>query len=757
MIGYLKVDKLAYLNWYDNHAFDSLCNLWKDEISQSSSSDKDLIDAYNDFSCNIVYGSTTSAEVVNGLNHNFERCKKLKSKYIDKMSHTLDYMSMYDLSFTVVSEYEKFFHAKFGDVHFIFLKCADSISVQYLKSYADENIMSDNYINNSIEGIKSNLVPAGYTLSDANNEMSIIANTEAEYKDRAESIESGCAEELVDLKKTIDELNAQLQEQQEELMAQLKVAQDELELKKSELTRKIEVLETKIYAIRCFTGEVIRFSMLRYGHRMPQEIPLIINQKMRYLDEEMGRLCALYDFDFSDINYFEEFIVAHDEALDVFCPGDKSISLVKISKDGKYYGSRGVASVSRDQFKYESVLTSFQSYHGSCIGILIRDGDYLYCGWTDDEYISIPDNLFYTEKVRIDSEEDADNVVTSTKSEILSRYFIFNILKGCLSPMSTSFKIIDLPMNVDIMKQPNDYVILSSADGWIDSNKYEGFADVLKMCNESTKVGDHILSAMSIYSYNSEPFSNERGRGDRNITHSVHLSDNSIEVINMIDHCDSTACYSSDDIVIKGHRVWSRDKRRHEIVNEEVKFSKNITFDNNTTKSEVISRFKGECKSYGIPFNEDNIEWNMVNKYYVSVLKDDSRYTWYDGEYKERERDSRVNFLVYPDEFINIECMNSNWIEYYIESKKTQDVCIGGNRINYAYLIMYLQTALKHIRQREAHEMSLMMEAGFRDFDSIDWLDALSRYKLRTGRHELKPRWAKQLAQQLNSQLMPDK
>lgn len=757
MVGYLKVDKLSYLNWYDKHAFDNLCNLWADEVSGLISSDKGLGDAYNDFSCNIVYDSMSSSEFVNRLNHDFERCKNKKGKYLDKMFNTLDYMSMYNLAFTIVSEYDKLFHAKFGNVHFIFLKCADGISVEYLKSYTDENIMSANYMNNSIEGITSDLVPAWYTLSDANDEMSVIANTEAEYNDRAKLIESGCAEELIDIKKKIDELNAQLQEQQEELMAQLKSAQDELELKKAELTRKIEVLETKIYAIRCFTGEVIKFSLLRSGNRMSQEIPLIINQKMRYLDEEMGRLCALYDFDFSDINYFEEFIAENDEALDVFCPGDKSISLVRISKDGKYYNGRCVASFNRYQIQYESVLTSFQTYHGSCIGILIRDGDYLYCGWTDDEYISIPDNLFYTEKVRIDSEEDADNVVTSTKGEIISRYFIFNILKGCLSPMSTSFNIINLPPDVDIMKQPNEYVILSSADGWIDSNKYEDFADVLKMCNESTKVGDHILSAMSIYSYNSESFSNERGRGDRNITRSVHLSDNSIEVVNMIDNCDSTAYYSSEDIVTKNHNVWDREEGRYKIVNEEVKFSKNITFDNNTTKSAVISRLQAECKNYGIPFNEDNIEWHIVNRYYVSVLKDDSKYTWYDGKYKERERDSRVNFLIYPDEFINIECMNSNWLQYYIESKKTQNVRIGGNNINYSYLIMYLQTALKHIRQREEHEMALMMEAGFRDFDSIDWLDALSRYKLRTGRHELKPRWAKQLAQQLNSQLKEDK
>lgn len=63
---------------------------------------------------------------------------------------------------------------------------------------------------------------------------------------------------------------------------------------------------------------------------------------------------------------------------------------------------------------------------------------------------------------------------------------------------------------------------------------------------------------------------------------------------------------------------------------------------------------------------------------------------------------------------------------------------------------MYLKNALNYIREREQHEMALMMEAGFRDFDKVDWLDELSRYKLETGRHELKPRWAKQLAAKLN-------
>lgn len=746
MVGYLKVDKLSYLDWYKSDCFKNLQNLWP-SIAHYNSSDIGISDAYNDLACRITYYDTFTDSKIKFLKEDFDRKSQ---EYVDMLSDTLDYMGRYNMKFTVLKEYHNMFHAKLGGKHFLFLKVADGLDMMYLKSYSKENIMSDDYMESSIEGITSDLVPAGYTLSSAEGEMDGVLKKEAEYNDRAERIKSGTSHELIDLKKKIDELNAELEEQQKELMEQLNLAREELESKKIELTRKIEILETKIYAIRCFTGEVINFSQLRSGDRLPTESPLVINQKVRYLDEEMGRLCALYDFDFSDIKYFEEFLATNDDALEVFCPSPKSISLVRITRDNQHYRSVINGMINKAEVKYESILKSFQTYHGACIGILIRDGGYLYCGWTDDDHISIPDDLFYTDKVRVDSEEDADSIRSSTKEEILSRYFIFNILKGCLSPMSSSFNMINLPLDVDIMKQPNPYVILSSADGWIDSNKYKDFATTLKICNDATKVGDHVISAMSIYNYNSDTYSNERGRGDRNITRGVHLTDNSLEVINLIDNNESTAEYNSDDIVTRRSHEYDKEQRCYKTVDKQVKFHKRHIFDNNTTRRDMLDRFKSDCDHDNIEFDEKNITWNMQDNYYISVLKDDSDYTYYDNDYKRRERESRVNLLVYSDEFINIECMNSNWIEYYIESKKTKNVSIGGKQVNYSYLIMYLKNALNYIREREQHEMALMMEAGFRDFDKVDWLDELSRYKLETGRHELKPRWAKQLAAKLN-------
>lgn len=738
MIGYLKVDLDKYLKWYDESCFYSICNLWRDHVYPYYQQEPGLRDAYEHLTQRSTYYDDWSEERI-------QRCRKEfdndKHRYIRSISDTVHYMNNYGIKFSVLSEHEKFFHAKLGDKHFMFLKDSDGIEITYLKSYSYANVMLDNYMDEGLGGPTSGLLPAGYTLSIANDEMSDVIKEEKKCDERVESIHSGTSDELIDLKRKMDELQAQMKAKQDELMLEVNRVKEELELKKSELTRKIEILETKIYAIRCFTGEVINFAQLRSGSRLPVDSPLVINQKIRYLDEEMGRMCAIYDFDFSEIKYFEEFLSKNDEAVEVFCPSPKSISLVRITRDNVRFVKSAV---------YQNMLDAYRLYHGSCIGILIRDGEQLYIGWTEDDHISIPDDLFYTEKVRIDSVEDAHSVSISTKKEILSRYFIFNILKGCLSLMSDSNGIIQLPSGTDILKQPNPYVIFSSADGWIDSDKYEDFSSILKLCNDSTKVGDHVVCAMSIRAYGYESFENERGRGDRNITRGCGIADSSVEKINLIDNINSQAIYESDDMIENVEREYNHDTGKFERVLKREKLYRTITFENNTTKNDAVLRFQKMCDHLNIEFDEDNITWNMVDNYYISVIKDDSDYTYYDGNYKRRERESRVNFLVVKDEFINIECMNSNWLEYYITSKKTKNVRIGGKAVNYSYLIMYLNTALKHVRQREEHEMALLMEAGFRDFDKVDWLDALSRYKLRTGRHELKPRWAKQLAQELH-------
>lgn len=64
------------------------------------------------------------------------------------------------------------------------------------------------------------------------------------------------------------------------------------------------MLDTEIYSIRCFMGETIDFIPLVNGKYSSETESVVIYQKVRYLDEEMGKWLALYDFDGDDIKTF---------------------------------------------------------------------------------------------------------------------------------------------------------------------------------------------------------------------------------------------------------------------------------------------------------------------------------------------------------------------------------------------------------------------------------------------------------------------
>lgn len=97
--------------------------------------------------------------------------------------------------------------------------------------------------------------------------------------------------------KRLAEFRRQLEEEyrrQNEIIAEKKA---ELEAKVEELNNQIYMLDTQIYAIRCMTGEVVNFTKLTNGQSADINAPLVIYQKLRFLDEELGKLIALYDFD----------------------------------------------------------------------------------------------------------------------------------------------------------------------------------------------------------------------------------------------------------------------------------------------------------------------------------------------------------------------------------------------------------------------------------------------------------------------------
>lgn len=65
-------------------------------------------------------------------------------------------------------------------------------------------------------------------------------------------------------------------------------------------------MDTEIYSIRCYMGEVINFLPITKGKHAPEKEPVVIYQKVRYLDEELGKWVSIYGYD------------GNSESLDMF-------------------------------------------------------------------------------------------------------------------------------------------------------------------------------------------------------------------------------------------------------------------------------------------------------------------------------------------------------------------------------------------------------------------------------------------------------
>ena len=176
------------------------------------------------------------------------------------------------------------------------------------------------------------------------------------------------------------------------------------------------------------------------------------------------------------------------------------------------------------------MLTEYRSLHGTQVGILIRDGENLWIGWTEYDRIHISEDAFLNPKTDITTVEDSGRA--STKEEIASRYFIFSILQGVIH----NNKMLLLPEGTSVFRK-NAYVVFSMAAGWLEDNRFGTFSNIVKRTNQQLQAGDMVLTTLTItrddrysgryggMSTYLEPWHNVRGRGDRNRTHDASIPD----------------------------------------------------------------------------------------------------------------------------------------------------------------------------------------------------------------------------------------
>lgn len=665
-----------------------------------------LINAFNDCFYN-VQDNTDSF---------FDFGKEHLNAHLSKLEKRVIYTEKYEQKFKLyfVDEVLAVIGTGFDVRFFIptrFVSCTlakkyDDSELQKLRAASDSSIVG--------------IVPAKSRLSIDKTTESIkevnsqLLSNEKETKD----VHDAKAGELADLQAQIDAMTKTLKEKQANLMAALNQKKAELEVKKFQMETQLYMLESEIYGIRCYLGETINFTKLRKGAPASIDTPMVIYQKVRYLDEELGKLAAIYDVD-GEFDYIEEFFANSEYTDEFFVPSQRSVSLVRISKTGK-------VTANSDMPGFVNTLKEYRLQHGSCIGIMIRDGENLWMGWTEEYKINIKEDLFYTPKTAVESVVDEGNdfhhvVTDSEKSEIVlgkeklrqiqpmvSRAFVINILQGVFAGQEPLVKFQE-PVNLaEQMKNPahpiSKYVVFSAADGWLEDTRFGTMSDIINKCNSKMMIGDPILVTQWISGVKGNGYEADRGRGWAHRTEDCKVEDGAIYPLNLVEVLSHSKYY---------YFKSAHDERNKYISPSGATYCYRTDFGDCTDK-DIEERIESQKKD-----NSEvvDIEEQDHYGYYISVKK------------KWSEAGATSNMRIYSDEYINLCYMNTEWIQYLLTTRKTDSFR------EFASAVKYLRAAMQYVKPREEHERELILKY-YPALDKIpDWPVLLTEWKLDNARN----------------------
>ena len=587
--------------------------------------------------------------------------------------------------------------------------------------------------------------------------------------------------ELQALREEIERKQAELEEKKRAIMKELTAKQEELAEQMAELQKQVYILETQIYGIRCYLGEVVDFHQLTKGNTADINEPVVLFQKIRFLDEEMGKAISLYDFDGDDCKTFQDVLKYREDIRELFVPTDKCISLVKISRTGTHVAQHD---------EIANMLHSYETYHGAQLGVIIRNGENLHIAWLDEDKISIHDeNMFFSNKQETTQVND-DKYYTGNSSkatEIVSRYFIFSLLQGILD----NSRLVSIPEKANVLKQNSPYIVFSAAEGWLSDTTYGMFSDIMARVNNIPFLeGDMVLTAMYItrddnYKTKYDKYKNDRGIGEKNRTHDAEVPRFKIVPVNKV---IKNACYEFTVQELKaiheGNWVptgkgYSTYKTTREEITEEVLCEKTVRhiytaedkeagcvgaafvdFRNPDDKDNIRIMVDDYNVHYGKQVNShfspnEDRDVHYVNRYisgrfismeydyYLSAYKTDSK--WSD------KGPSYANLKFYSDEAIPLNYLNSEWVRYAITTRNIGQWKLGGTILPYADALKYLNKINSYLKEREAKEVGMLKESGLDDWvkKNRDWMVQVCEWRIENRIRNLTPYQAKRFKKYL--------
>lgn len=579
------------------------------------------------------------------------------------------------------------------------------------------------------EGNTTNIVSAESGMAVSHNtvetQLSDTQNRIAALESEMEDVKRAKCGELAEMQAKIEAMKADLEAKKEKMLLALAEQMKAMNEAKEKLEMQIYMLDSQIFAIRCYAGETINFTAIRTGRPAPETEPVVIHQKLRFLDEELGKLASLYTIQWDELHLFEEFLQHSPLAFETFVPNNRCIVLIRLSRTGKIMG------LDDGRSGYRNLLKKYDYYHGETVGILIRNGENLYLGWADDEHIKIKDDFvnnvidlsddtprrpFYSEWDKEEYKARQKAKKKAAMKEVLSRVFVTNILQGIVD----NSDILPMPEGVRFDK-PSPYIQYSLADAWLDDGRFGDFTQIIQKCNETVKAGDTILTLLYLVPEHYADFGrrafidevgvNFRGRGWANRTHDCRVSDCTLYPVNLVEYDDPIDYVVYEEKSQRpdlNEQVWEKRKDR------DYQFDRMMKND---------SEFAGNIR------NVERVTEPGERHVFVSIAKEEN---WRRcGEPYLRE--PRSNFEVYTEEFINLTYMNSVWLTWAITQKKLGGWRVGGQSMDYASAIAYLNKALEYVRRREETEKELIDAIDPSVCQDAEWPLKLTEWKMEKG------------------------
>lgn len=297
------------------------------------------------------------------------------------------------------------------------------------------------------------------------------------------------AEQLATINNLKTEMEAQISamyEMQAKMMAEL---QEKIKRYEHELL----IMRSDLTAFEYRNGLTVNFMNIHKGTNAPTQQPIIIHQKLIYLDEDLPRLKDIYDEYAGSL----EVAIKHSPALlEHICPTSKGITFLKMRNSaGRFELNNTVMEFVRDTMPNE-------------VGVLIRNGENTWLTWLDSQDVYLSEDSFTSK---------SSNESTSL-SLLQSRYYLFNLIMGLIE-RNEILQLDHIP--TDMFQDPG--IIWSNADSQIADSTYVELAKIIPILNQYSKTDDPIYVLNSFtdsatYTGRYGPGTTERGRGDNALT-----------------------------------------------------------------------------------------------------------------------------------------------------------------------------------------------------------------------------------------------